>query len=415
MIGNCNPEALRATTPQILSQTAPEIRSHPNFSVSRKLHGMDLPILCLTVRGQSNETQVSGTFPGHVKAKNLEAKRLTSKAGLEQRHQLASDMRSNLSLRGLGAIFWGADVDWRIKGIIQKGLSVIPGGVRLNTTCQSVLGSLRDFDSHISGKVEEWILSMNYLAHAGFCVRGSRITEIGTGWHPVFPLCFSLAGAQSLTTFDVTRLMSKTGTFHFLNCLEGYLPKISELAREDIAVVRARFFDYRDSKNLDELLSKSRIDYKAPADGRATGFAPCSMDLVYSNSVLEHVPKDVIRDLMQEGFRVLKPGGLVMHNVACNDHYAGFDSSISFVNFLRYEEREWKIWNNSIQYQNRLRAPEFVELAVHAGFEVVDKRTHIRRGTWEALSSLHVASQFRHFTREDLAATTVDFVCRKAC
>jgi predicted SAM-dependent methyltransferase len=138
-----------------------------------------------------------------------------------------------------------------------------------------------------------------------------------------------------------------------------------------------------------------------------------SIDLVYSNSVLEHVPPEVISGLMKESLRVLKPGGLAMHNVGCNDHYAFFDKKISFINYLQYEEREWRFWNNSLQYRNRLRVPEFVDLATQAGFEVISKKTHVHPGTLEALASLRVAPQFGRFSRDELAATTVDFIGRK--
>jgi len=288
-----------------------------------------------------------------------------------------------------------------------------PGGVRLNTRLQHVLGSLRDFDGHVAGKIGDWTTSMGYLSNVGFRMSGARLMEIGTGWHPALPLCFILAGARSIATFDVVRLLGETETFRLLHSLEKHVPKIAELAGENTATIHARLMELRRSRNLGELLGKSRIEYFALVDGRATGLEANSIDLVYSNSVLEHVPREVISGLMEESYRVLKPGGLAMHNVGCNDHYAFFDKSISFVNFLQYGEREWRLWNNPIQYQNRLRAPEFVDLAKQAGFEVINKKTHVRPGTLEALANLRIAPQFDRFSRDEIAATTVDFIGRK--
>ena len=302
---------------------------------------------------------------------------------------------------------------WRVKGLVQKGLSLTPGGVKLNTRLQHVLGGMRDFGGNVAIKIDDWVLSMGYLSDVDFSVRGARLMEIGTGWHPALPLCFALAGAGSIATFDVVRMLDETMTFMLLDSLEKHVSKIAELAGESPATIHARILEWRASKNLGELLSKSRIEYFAPADGCATGLESGSVDLVYSNSVLEHVPREVIRGLMEESFRVLKPGGLAMHNVACNDHYATFDKSISYVNFLQYEEREWRLWNNPLQYQNRLRAPEFVELAAQAGFEMISNRTHVCPGTLEALASLRLAPQFEHFSRDEIAATTVDFIGRK--
>lgn len=304
-------------------------------------------------------------------------------------------------------------MDWRVKGLTQKGLSLVPGGRRLNTRLQHLLGGLRDFDGNVTCKVGDWATSMGYLSDVSFRLRGTRIMEVGTGWYPTLPLCFFLAGAGSIATFDIVRLLGESVTFRLLASLEKHVPGIANLAGESSTAVHARLVDLRRSKNLGELLIASSIEYFAPADGRATGLEPNSIDLVYSNSVLEHVPREVIRGLMQESFRVLKPGGLAMHNVGCNDHYAFFDKSISFGNFLQYGEREWRLWNNPIQYQNRLRAPEFVELATAAGFDVINKRTHVRPGTLEALANMRIAPQFDRFSRDELAATTVDFIGRK--
>lgn len=304
-------------------------------------------------------------------------------------------------------------MDWRAKGLLQKGLSLAPGGVRLNTWLQHVLGKLKDYDGHVAGKISDWATTMGYLSDAGFRVRDARLMEIGTGWHPALPLCFILAGARSVATFDIVRLLGEAEIFRLLGSLCNHVPRIAEVAGENAAAVHARLMELRRSKNLNQLLDNSGIEYYAPADGRTTGLPPDSVDLVYSNSVLEHVPREIIRGLMIESFRVLKPGGLVLHNVGCNDHYAFFDKSISFVNFLQFGEREWRLWNNPIQYQNRLRAPEFVDLAIQEGFEIISKRTHVRPGTMEALAHLRIAPQFVHFSKEELAATTIDFIGRK--
>ena len=117
--------------------------------------------------------------------------------------------------------------------------------------------------------------------------------------------------------------------------------------------------------------------------------------------------------MMQEASRVLKNDGLMVHAVACNDHYAHFDRSISFVNFLAFNEEQWKLWNNPIQFQNRMRAPEFLDIARGCGFRIVHEARAVRPGTREALRTMRIAREFEHFSTEDLAATTVDFVARK--
>jgi SAM-dependent methyltransferase len=304
-------------------------------------------------------------------------------------------------------------VHWRLKGLVQKCLSSLPNGRSLNDRLQRRFGGLRHPERNIVGKLEDWKLSLRYLRDCEFNVLGSTLFEIGTGWYPTLPICFSLAGAKRIVTYDIVRHIDADLTFRMIGALESHLDSIAKACGAPADEIHDRYRELLQAKNIDALLKCARVDFCAPADARATKLAPDSIDLVYSNSVMEHVPKDMIRDLMNEGRRVLRPGGLALHNVACNDHYAHFDPRISFVNYLQYTESQWRKWNNSLQYQNRLRAPEFLDLATKAGLEVIYKRISVRPGTRDALASLEIAPEFRRFSTEDLAITTVDFIARK--
>ena len=302
---------------------------------------------------------------------------------------------------------------WRVKGLIQKCLSSMPGGRGLNDRLQRRFGELRQPERNVLAKLDDWRLSLKYLQDCQFGVRGSTLFEIGTGWYPTLPICFSLAGARRIITYDIVRHIDADLTFRMIRALDPHLDSIAEACGASVHEVRDRYLELLQARNMDTLLKGARVEFCAPADARATSLAPDSIDLVYSNSVMEHVPRDSIRDIMCESRRILRPGGLVLHNVACNDHYAHIDPGISFVNYLQYSESQWRRWNNSLQYQNRLRAPEFLDLATEAGFEIILKRTSVRPGTREALADIDVASQFRHFSIEDQSITTVDFIARK--
>jgi len=302
---------------------------------------------------------------------------------------------------------------WRVKGLIQKSLSSMPGGRSLNDRLQRSFGALRQPARNVLGKLQDWRLSLSYLRDREFSVLGATLFEIGTGWYPTLPICFSLAGAKRIITYDIVRHIDADLTFRMISALKSHLELIAEACSVSVDEIHDRYLELLQATDIDALLRCARVEYCAPADARAAKLAPDSIDLVYSNSVMEHVPKDSIRDLMCESRRILRPGGLALHNVACNDHYAHLDSQISSVNYLRYSESQWRKWNNSLQYQNRLRAPEFLDLATQAGFEIILKRTCVRPGTREALANFQVAPQFRCFSMEDLAITTVDFIARK--
>lgn len=302
---------------------------------------------------------------------------------------------------------------WRIKALTQKILSAVPGGVVLNSRLQTAFGSLQSFDSEMAAKVHEWTGCMKSLTGAGISIRGARILEIGAGWYPVLPICFVLAGAESVVTVDVVPHLTQAGMYRLLRALRVHIHSIAETSGLIPGIIRDRLESMVDQPNLAEILRSSRIEYRAPEDARSIGLESHSIDIVYSNSVLEHIPRKVLGEVMRESLRLLKPGGIVMHNVACNDHYAHFDKSISYVNFLRFSEARWQFWNNSLQFQNRLRASEFLASARGAGLEIIASRTHVRHGTQEAIRKMTVAPEFRMFSEEDLVTTSIDFLARK--
>ena len=295
---------------------------------------------------------------------------------------------------------------------MQKALDFMPGGEHLNDRLQLV-GGLRHFEQNIAAKVSDWLQTCQYLLDVRFSIPGSTIVEIGTGWYPVLPICFTFAGATCLKTYDIHRHINDRLTKRALGCLEPHLEAIARFCGSGVEEVRKRFQQLAEAPDTAEILRRAGIEYLAPGDARQTGLAANSVDLVYSNSVFEHVPRQAILDILRESQRILKPGGLALHNIGCNDHYAFFDRSISFVNFLRFTEAEWRFWNNSLQYQNRLRAPQFLALAGEAGLKVIYQRTHVRPGCREALAGLAVAPEFREFSPEDLATTTLDFISQK--
>jgi hypothetical protein len=76
-------------------------------------------------------------------------------------------------------------MSWRIRGLTQKALGLIPGGVRMNDLLQRRLGGLRDFQRHVTSKVvDNWVVLASYMRELGVGLGDLRYVEIGTGWFP---------------------------------------------------------------------------------------------------------------------------------------------------------------------------------------------------------------------------------------
>lgn len=294
---------------------------------------------------------------------------------------------------------------------------MVPGGTVLHYHLQRKYGGLSNFERELSMKVDDWQIMVGHLRQTGLRIEGSRFFEIGTGWYPTFPLACYLAGARRVTTYDLNRHLQPSLLRACIAGLERSLDLIAQTADADISEVRARHARLQtaisEGKDL-ESATAGVVHYRAPADATRTALAEGEVDVVFSNSVLEHVPPDAIDAMYRESQRILAPGGLMFHSVNCGDHYAYVDRNVHQLNYLRYSDRQWKRWNNAFLYQNRLRAHDFVDRAAAMGYDIVLDTSTARPQRLRELAAMPVHPQFAAIPPEKLCITTVDFIARKA-
>jgi SAM-dependent methyltransferase len=306
-------------------------------------------------------------------------------------------------------------MNWRIKGIVQKTLSTAPGGMLVNDVLQRTVGGLRNVEAAVDSKVvDDWIVLAGQLRDLNVRLPGAVLGEVGTGWVPVLPLCFAIAGARACHTFDVTRHLDTRLTSRAIARLSVHLPRIATAVGIGVDQVQARYEHVSAAPDVETALERAGVHYHAPADAAQTGLADRSIDAVFSNSVLEHVPSDGIAAILRESTRILKPDGVSLHSVNCGDHYAYFDRSVTPLNYLRYSSREWRLWNNRLLYQNRLRPADFLRLAETAGLQVTLSRFTPKEALLKTLPTLGIAEEFRRYAPDQLCTTSIDFAGRPA-
>ena len=307
-------------------------------------------------------------------------------------------------------------MDWRIKGAIQKALGYVPGGARLHYLLQKRGGGLTDFGRECDIKVDDWRLMMGHLRASKISLRGATLLEMGTGWYPTFPFCLYLAGAARVYSVDLNRHLKPEMTIALADRLAAHVPLIAkESGRTDAEVDLAQLALVEALRGgaLVEQATQGVVAYKAPADAAKTGLPDASVDVVFSNSVLEHVPGFVIEDCFTEARRILKPGGIIFHSVNCGDHYAYVDKAIDQLHYLQFSETQWKKWNNNFLYQNRLRAVDFTDMAKRAGFLIEIDTSRAKPERLAVIDGMTIDPRFGGYTREQLAITSIDFVGRK--
>src|SRR5262245_28728287 len=247
---------------------------------------------------------------------------------------------------------------WQLKAYVQKLISMLPAREHVHYRMQRTIGGMRNVDKECRGKIDDWKIMMRHLQSIGVDIERSELFEIGTGWYPTFPICLYLVGARKVITFDLNRFLKPDLTLRCAQTIAEQLDSISTFSKRSLEEITEAHSALVQGLSTGASLSEvtgGRVKYVAPADACSTGLSPDSIDVVFSNSVLEHVPEPTIVGMMREARRILKTGGIVFHSVNCGDHSAYVDSSVNQLNYLRYSEAEWRKWNNHFLYQNRLR------------------------------------------------------------
>src|SRR3990172_2063726 len=124
-----------------------------------------------------------------------------------------------------------------------------------------------------------------------------------------------------------------------------------------------------------------------------------SVDLIFSQAVLEHVRRRDFLETMRECRRVLRSSGICSHQIDLRDHLRGA------LNNLRFTERIWEseFFATSGFYTNRISYTEMQNFFKQAGFEV--EVTGVCR--WAALptSRNRLAKEFKDVSDEELCVS----------
>ena len=304
---------------------------------------------------------------------------------------------------------------WRTKAHILAILSRIPAGSALYHTLQRLGGTNRLSPCEGVGRALELV---GLIDEAGGRLEGSVVLEVGTGWRPFVPMIFHLLGAERIISLDINPWLNRGYALETAKVLEGQLPRIATAARVDLELLQSRYRQaMAEQGSLPNILAAWGIDYRYPADARATDLPERSVDIVVSSNVLEHIPLEIQRDIHRESLRILVPGGLMAHRYNPGDHYAeGGKGTVHTANFLQFSPRDWHWYGGSgLAYHNRLRATDYDAMFASIGCEVRVRRTRVDERALEHLRAGRPAlhADYARYSLEDLATDYMWLVAAK--
>jgi len=213
-------------------------------------------------------------------------------------------------------------------------------------------------------------------------LQGKTLLEIGPG--------DSISTALVAACYGAKVILLDSGLFA-TTCMEKYHKLVETLQSAGLTPP-----DISEAETLDDILAACGAKYLMQGLEDFSFLKDETIDLIFSQAVMEHVRKHEFFTMVCECFRVLVPGGVVSHRIDLKDHLGGS------LNNLRFSERIWEsdFFVRSGFYTNRIRFLEMTDLFEKAGFIV--KISDIER--WEQLpiQRKYISNEFINVTDENL-------------
>ena len=267
-----------------------------------------------------------------------------------------------------------------------------------------------------------WLRHLVMLHTCGFQINGARVGELGPGNSLGIGLASLLAGAKYYVGLDVMPFSKADLVQIFTDLVHKYSRKEPIPGDVDLPRVRPKLDSYQFPHHLikwsdfgdrveqirgDLALGVNRgqlIHYRAPWTS-LNDVATSSLDLVYSQSVLEHV--DAVEETYRTMFAWLKPGGYGSHNIDFSAHYL----SPFWNGHWAYSDREWWLVRGRREFLlNRKPLSTHLECAQKAGFEILLTK---RDTTTDGLATGMLSPRFRALDPADAQTRSAFLILRK--
>jgi hypothetical protein len=304
-------------------------------------------------------------------------------------------------------------LNWKLKANIQRVCAALPASETIYYLLQSNLGVFRKAPDPMENMRAAGVM----LHEIPFRLEGKRVLEVGTGRRLDMPVAFYLAGAASVDTVDLHPYLRPELVMGSIGNMIVQRAEIAKLLapHADAAGIEGRFDKLAGAKTVEDVLKVTDIRYHSPGDARKTSLAAGSIDLQFSYTVFEHIPGDVLRDILIEAGRVLNPEtGVACNQIDLSDHFFQVDPDITQVNFLRYSDGEWSKYNdNQFAYHNRLRKPDYEKIYRDAGHEALSWIDFVDQRSVDAIENgfpLH--DRYKGLDPKMLATTVIRVVSR---
>jgi hypothetical protein len=306
-------------------------------------------------------------------------------------------------------------MDWRVKMLGEKICSILPYGYRLASNARNKLSEMHlDHSQRIDMSLDNLAMIKSVT---GFRPEKKRILEVGTGRHGIDCLVFYALGAEAIYTFDHVLHLENDIMAAGIDPLRGKLEDISATFDIDKGEMADRLDTIRIDGSLQDMLASCNIHYHQYPIQDA-GIHPGSIDLFFSESVLQRIPTDHLRQILETMGTLLSSSGVSFHRIDCKDinsqerHY---DAGLWAFHYLKYSDRFWNlICSEKFNSQNRLREIEFIDMLEAAGINTVYVESLRKKEDIDRLRDFPLDKRFQEIPVEEVAVKCSKIVSQKS-
>ncbi len=238
---------------------------------------------------------------------------------------------------------------------------------------------------------------------------GDRILELGTGWLHWEALTLRLFFDIKAILFDVWDNRQLEGLKNYIRQLRPMFSESFILSAAELRRAQSLIDEILKVESFGELYELLGFEYVIDSSGSLRQFQSQSFQLVVSGGVLEHVKREALSTLIGEMRRILKPGGWAVHSIDTADHLEHYDRKVSPKLYLSFSEETWqRLFENEVQYINRMQRGEWLDLFKANGFILIEEET--RRVD---ISRLTLANRYKDMEKADLECTVLKLALRK--
>ena len=243
-------------------------------------------------------------------------------------------------------------INWKIKSFIYKILYLF----KLKRTLFFIQKKItKRADVKIEKIIFYWKNHLKYLENH----KSKKILEFGAGKSLEQNIFLSYKSNHKFnqTLIDISNMLD----IDLFNKANEQIAKLLQADRKPFA------------RSVDDLKRIYNITYLAPCTVNEIKEKGLLFDACISSTTLEHFPTDALDITFKTLKKIVKKDGIISALIDYSDHYSHTDNKINNLNFLQFDDSEWKKYNTPFLFQNRLRHQNFRDFFLESGYEILEE------------------------------------------